>query len=59
MIHTMMDINEHQDQKYTWGDNDARDLYLLVYQKTPLLNNISYEWPRARTCQSLLYNKIS
>ena len=29
MIHIMMDINEHQDQKYTWGDNDGRDLYLL------------------------------
>ena len=24
-----MDINEHQDQKHTWGDNDGRDLYLL------------------------------
>ena len=29
MIHIMMDINEHQDQKYTWGDNVGRDLYLL------------------------------
>ena len=25
----MMDINEHQDQRYTWGDNNGRDLYLL------------------------------
>ena len=24
-----MVINEHQDQKYTWGDNVGRDLYLL------------------------------
>ena len=29
MIHIMMDINEHQDQRYTWGDNNGRDLYLL------------------------------
>ena len=29
MIDIMMDINEHQDQRYTWGDNDGRDLYLL------------------------------
>ena len=29
MIHIMMDIDEHQDQKYTWGDNVGRDLYLL------------------------------
>ena len=29
MIHIMMDINEHQDQRYTWGDNKGRDLYLL------------------------------
>ena len=29
MIHIMMDINEHQDQRYTWGDNVGRDLYLL------------------------------
>ena len=29
MIHIMMDIDEHQDQKYTWGDNNGRDLYLL------------------------------
>ena len=29
MIHIMMDINEHQDQIYTWGDNNGRDLYLL------------------------------
>ena len=29
MIHIMMDINEHQDQGYTWGDNNGRDLYLL------------------------------
>ena len=25
----MMDINEHQDQRYTRGDNNGRDLYLL------------------------------
>ena len=25
----MMDINEHQDQRCTWGDNNGRDLYLL------------------------------
>ena len=24
-----MVINEHQDQKHTWGDNVGRDLYLL------------------------------
>ena len=29
MIDIMMDINEHQDQRYTWGDNKGRDLYLL------------------------------
>ena len=29
MIHIMMDINEHQDQRYTRGDNNGRDLYLL------------------------------
>ena len=29
MIDIMMDINEHHDQRYTWGDNDGRDLYLL------------------------------
>ena len=29
MIHIMMDINEQQDQKYTWGDNVGRDFYLL------------------------------
>ena len=29
MIHIMMDIDEHQDKKYTWGDNVGRDLYLL------------------------------
>ena len=29
MIHIMMDMNEHQDQRYTWGDNNGRDLYLL------------------------------
>ena len=29
MIHIMMDINEHQDQRYTLGDNVGRDLYLL------------------------------
>jgi len=29
MIYIMMVINEHQDQKYTWGDNVGRDLYLL------------------------------
>ena len=28
-MHIMMDINEHQDQKCTWGDNVGRDLYLL------------------------------
>ena len=25
----MMDINEHQDQRFTRGDNNGRDLYLL------------------------------
>ena len=29
MIHIMMDINEHQDQRYTRGDNNGCDLYLL------------------------------
>ena len=29
MIHIMMDINEHQDQRYTRGDNNGRELYLL------------------------------
>ena len=29
MIHVMMDINERQDQRHTWGDNNGRDLYLL------------------------------
>ena len=29
MIYIMMDINEHQDQRYTRGDNNGRDLYLL------------------------------
>ena len=29
MIYIMMVINEHQDQKYTRGDNVGRDLYLL------------------------------
>ena len=29
MIHIMMDINEHQDQRDTRGDNNGRDLYLL------------------------------
>ena len=29
MIHIMMDNNEHQDQRYTRGDNNGRDLYLL------------------------------
>ena len=29
MIHIMMDIYEHQDQRYTRGDNNGRDLYLL------------------------------
>ena len=29
MIHIMMDINEHQGQRYTRGDNNGRDLYLL------------------------------
>ena len=29
MIHIMMDIDEHQDKKYTWGDNVGRVLYLL------------------------------
>ena len=29
MIHIMMDINEHQDQRYTRGDNIGCDLYLL------------------------------
>ena len=25
----MMDLNKHQDQRYTWGDIVGRDLYLL------------------------------
>ena len=29
MIHIMLDINEHQDQRYTRDDNNGRDLYLL------------------------------
>ena len=29
MIHIMMDINEQQDQRYTRGNNNGRDLYLL------------------------------
>ena len=29
MIHVMMDINERQDQRHTWGDNNGRVLYLL------------------------------
>ena len=29
MIHIMMNIDEHQDQRCTWGDNVGRDLYLL------------------------------
>ena len=29
MRHIMMDMNEHQDQRYTWGDNNGCDLYLL------------------------------
>ena len=29
MIHIMMDINEHHDQRVTRGDNNGRDLYLL------------------------------
>ena len=29
MIHIAMDINERQDQRHTWGDNNGRDLYLL------------------------------
>ena len=29
MIYIMMDVNEHQDQRYTRGDNNGRDLYLL------------------------------
>ena len=29
MIHIMMDIDEHQDQKYTSDDNVGRILYLL------------------------------
>ena len=29
MIHVTMDINERQDQRHTWGDNNGRDLYLL------------------------------
>ena len=29
MIHIMMDINEHQDQRYTRSDNNGRNLYLL------------------------------
>ena len=29
MIYIMMDNNEHQDQRYTRGDNNGRDLYLL------------------------------
>ena len=29
MIHIMMDINEHQDQRHNRGDNNGRDLYLL------------------------------
>ena len=28
-IYIMMDINEHQDQRYTRGDNNGRDLHLL------------------------------
>ena len=43
MIHIMMDINEHQDQRYTWGDNVGRDLYLLgvnvlVYELVMIMN---------------------
>ena len=29
MIHIMMDMNEHQDQRYNRGDNNGRDLCSL------------------------------
>ena len=35
-----MDINEHQDQKYTWGDNVGRDLYLLGVNVLVILLNL-------------------
>ena len=41
MIHIMMDINEHQDQRYTRGDNNGRDLYLLGVNVLVLLLHIS------------------
>ena len=40
MIHIMMDINEHQDQRYTRGDNNGRDLYLLGVNVLVLQNFI-------------------
>ena len=29
ILYVMIDIHEHQDQRYTRGDNNGRDLYLL------------------------------
>ena len=40
MIHIIMDINEHQDQRYTRGDNNGRDLYLLGVNVLVFLNLI-------------------
>ena len=42
MIHIMMDINEHQDQRYTRGDNNGRDLYLLGVNVLVLLYRAAY-----------------
>ena len=42
MIHIMMDINEHQDQKYTLSDNVGRDLYLLGVNVLVTLHETSF-----------------
>ena len=39
----MVDINEHQDQRYTRGDNNGRDLYLLGVNL--LVHKHDIKWP--------------
>ena len=58
MIHIMMDINEHQDQRYTRGDNNGRDLYLLgvnvlVFRFSVLFSNFTL-----KSSNGILWNPL-
>ena len=47
-----MNINEHQDQRYTRGDNNGRDLYLLG------VNVLVYTLPRVRLQFSIVIKSV-